>query len=252
VTSRDDESSRATDLLYEAVLCGQFQVGKALPTERDLADALQTSRNSLREALQRMALAGLVRRLRGRGTYVIGRSPIQRIDQPRFFERAFAPSPCAATAEPQFGFRVLSASRLPGSAVLAHLLGHPPGTPVIRLERLVLVAGRPVGHWTAYVPCLSDDDRDLTPWQVPAPFEDLVHRRWPDRPLTEHLALQARWPTPTSARHLQIGSTDPVLVLRRRFVDDEQQVVALCVGHCIEPAASFEVRRPVTTLSPTR
>lgn len=252
MTSRGDESSRVTDLLYEAIVSGQFRVGDALPSEHDLAEALQTSRNSLRETLQRLALAGLVRRLRGRGTYLIGRSPIQRIDQPRYFERAFAPSPSVATVEPRFGFRVLDTSRHTGSEVLAHLLERAPDTPVVRLERLVLVAGRPVGHWTCYVPALPDDDPDLRSWQVPAPFEDLLHRHQPDRLLTEHLALQARWPTPASARHLQIGSFDPVLVLRRRFVDEKQRIVALCIGHCIEPAASFEVRRPVTTLSPAR
>ncbi len=249
-TPREEESSRVTDLLYEAVQSGQFETGDPLPAERDLAVALQTSRNSLREALRRLALAGLVRRLRGRGTYVVCRSPIQRIDEPRYFERAFGCASSVPDAEPRIGFRVLNVGWLRSPAVLARLLDRPPGSPVIRLERLVLVGRHTVGYWTCYVPGAPGDDDDLITWRTGVPFDDLLHRHRAGHPLTEHVALQARWPTPASARHLHIGSTDPVLVLRRRFVDDEQSLIALCVGHCIEPAATFEVRRPPAGLIP--
>ncbi len=246
---RDDESSRVIDLIHEAVLAGDFLPDEPLPAERDLAIALHTSRNSLRDALQRLAHSGLVRRERGRGTYVLIRSPVQRIDEPRYFERAFAPARSVSADEDHIGFRVLDVGCSPCPAVLARLLDLPRGGQVIRLERLVLVANRPVGYWTCYVPCHPSSDLNSIRWHEPLPFDDLINRHLPDASLTEHVALQARRPTPTSARHLQIGSTDPVLVLRRRFVDADRRTVAMCIGHCIEPGAVFEVHRPAKPLS---
>lgn len=49
---------------------GQLQPGDRLPPERDLADRLQVSRASLREALRAMELAGIVTTRHGGGTVV--------------------------------------------------------------------------------------------------------------------------------------------------------------------------------------
>jgi GntR family transcriptional repressor for pyruvate dehydrogenase complex len=49
---------------------GQFRPGDRLPPERELADQLQVSRTSLREALRVMEMAGIVSVRQGGGSYV--------------------------------------------------------------------------------------------------------------------------------------------------------------------------------------
>src|SRR5215218_7972124 len=71
------EPVRRTRLSHLIVqqLCGliresRLRPGDRLPPERDLAEQLQVSRASLREALRTMAIAGLVESRHGGGTYV--------------------------------------------------------------------------------------------------------------------------------------------------------------------------------------
>lgn len=60
------------DRLVTAIALGQFSPGERLPSERQLAELLRTSRTSVREALGRVASAGYVEIRRGRtgGAYV--------------------------------------------------------------------------------------------------------------------------------------------------------------------------------------
>ena len=53
----------------------QFTAGQKLPSETKLAEGLNVSRISLREALQRLELEGYIERKRGVGTFVIDRHP---------------------------------------------------------------------------------------------------------------------------------------------------------------------------------
>lgn len=56
--------------IVDGVVSGALSVGEALPSERDLAQALGVSRPTVREALRRVAAAGLVETRHGGGTVV--------------------------------------------------------------------------------------------------------------------------------------------------------------------------------------
>jgi len=57
--------------LRDAVLTGRFQPGDALPPERELAASFAVNRHAVREALQRLQVAGFVRVVHGGGTTVL-------------------------------------------------------------------------------------------------------------------------------------------------------------------------------------
>lgn len=67
VTSVSDQLVTRLKLMIHE---GRLPVGSRLPPERDLADALQVSRSSLRQALHELELKRLVDRKPGRGTMV--------------------------------------------------------------------------------------------------------------------------------------------------------------------------------------
>jgi DNA-binding FadR family transcriptional regulator len=64
---------RTVERLAQAIKLGVYQLGDGLPPERELADIMQVSRTTLREALNALREAGFVetRRGRGGGTYVV-------------------------------------------------------------------------------------------------------------------------------------------------------------------------------------
>jgi GntR family transcriptional repressor for pyruvate dehydrogenase complex len=67
---RDTVVDRLTDSLIDAVIEGRIGVGTALPPERELAEALEVNRTTLRQAVARLEQIGLVSRRQGSGTVV--------------------------------------------------------------------------------------------------------------------------------------------------------------------------------------
>lgn len=57
--------------LSAAIVGGTFSHGQALPAERQLAETLGVNRGAVREAIQRLAAAGLVQSRQGQGTIVL-------------------------------------------------------------------------------------------------------------------------------------------------------------------------------------
>jgi GntR family transcriptional repressor for pyruvate dehydrogenase complex len=58
------------DQIQEMILRGAIKPGERLPSERELGEALQVSRNSVREALRSLEVLGLLESRQGGGNYV--------------------------------------------------------------------------------------------------------------------------------------------------------------------------------------
>jgi len=63
-------SDQVFDQLRELVLRGEFKPGQQIPPERDLADALNVSRTSVRDAISKMVAMGFLEQRQGQGTFV--------------------------------------------------------------------------------------------------------------------------------------------------------------------------------------
>ncbi|MEO6085073.1 MAG: FadR/GntR family transcriptional regulator [Umezawaea sp.] len=63
------------DKLSHQIFSGEFAVGDRLPTEPELATRLGVARSSLRTALQRLQIQGLIEVRRGLGWYVLSTNP---------------------------------------------------------------------------------------------------------------------------------------------------------------------------------
>ena len=68
---------RIADLLRQRIETGAYPVGSQLPTESDLCESFAISRHTAREALRRLAEAGLIQRRQGSGSLVIATAPAQ-------------------------------------------------------------------------------------------------------------------------------------------------------------------------------
>ncbi len=66
------EYQKAIDYLYGQMKTGELKIGARLPTERSIAETLQISRNSTREALRILENNGILESRRGSGNYLVG------------------------------------------------------------------------------------------------------------------------------------------------------------------------------------
>jgi len=64
------KSDRAAEQILSAVKTGRYREGEKLPSERELSEIMGVGRNSVREALCALSIAGVVRTRVGDGTYV--------------------------------------------------------------------------------------------------------------------------------------------------------------------------------------
>lgn len=67
-------------MIEDAVSTGRLQHGDALPAERDIADAADISRVTVRKAIDELVDQGILVRRRGSGTFVV--KPVPRMQQP--------------------------------------------------------------------------------------------------------------------------------------------------------------------------
>ena len=80
------KGGRKSDQVFEQISRfirnGRFPQGSRLPAERELTTMLNTSRQTIREAIYRAELVGLVEIRHGAGTFVVSQVPQASTDQP--------------------------------------------------------------------------------------------------------------------------------------------------------------------------
>lgn len=70
IIKRDSLSKQVSDKLESMIESGAYQVGERIPTEPELMEMFQVSRNTVREAVQSLTWAGILEVKQGDGTYV--------------------------------------------------------------------------------------------------------------------------------------------------------------------------------------
>lgn len=125
---------------------GGWPDGAQLPNEAKLSELLGVSRITMRHALRNMEEWGLLRREQGRGTFVRSSTVI-----------AGAPGLTSLTQEMaerglSAGSRILELSEIPADNAIASALEIREGAAVVKLRRLRLGGGQPIGIQTAHLP----------------------------------------------------------------------------------------------------
>lgn len=125
--------------LRRAIGDGTWPVGSRLPSEARLCDTYGVSRMTVRQALERLTAAGLLRRRQGVGTFV-ATSKIERVASRLL---GFREDALAHGVTPDV--RVLSHAFEPVGHEDGEVLGTGPDAEVLRVRRLRLADGEPIG-----------------------------------------------------------------------------------------------------------
>jgi GntR family transcriptional regulator len=185
-------------------LIGAGRPGDALPTERDLADRLATSRTTVRQAIAELVTEGRLDRTQGSGTFV-AEPLLVEVQQLTSFTDDLGPGRVAN--------RVLSVSAVPADAEAAAALGVEPGTEVCCVERVRLVDGVPLAvehaQLAGALPGLADELEARG--SLYATLREVY-----DRGVDEvRDAVQSRLADPREAELLAVEPGHPLLVVRR-------------------------------------
>lgn len=125
---------------------GAFRPGDRLPSETELCERYAVSRITVRAAMDLLVDAGLVRRQRGKGTFVT--APL--VEQELIRLTDFVEDMVVAGLTP--ASRVLSMAEEPAPGEVAGRLQLPAETPVVRIERLRLADEMPIAFDVTYLP----------------------------------------------------------------------------------------------------
>ncbi|MBF6352514.1 GntR family transcriptional regulator [Nocardia flavorosea] len=121
-----------------------LEIGAAVPSERDLAVRFDVARETVRQALRELLVAGRIER-QGKTTLVAGPKLVLPLALGSYTE--------AARAEGRTATRILVGwSRLTADTELAGQLAIEPGDPVVQLERVLTTDGVRLGLETTRLP----------------------------------------------------------------------------------------------------
>ena len=131
-------------------LISGLEPGSPLPTERDLAARLATSRTTVRQAIAELVVDGRVVRTQGSGTFV-AQPKLMRVRPLTSFSQDLA----AEGWRP--GSVVLDISEILAGAEASEHLQVQPGTTIMRVERLRTAMGEPIAHEVSLLPRVLPD-----------------------------------------------------------------------------------------------
>ncbi len=195
-------------LLLEQIRAGAMKPNDRLPAEDELAATHGVSKATVRQALNELAVAGVLRREQGRGTFVaepkLAQGPREMTsftDEMR--SRGFHPTS-----------KVLKQDVTKAEAGVAEKLQITEGSQVMRLKRLRLADDEPMGIQTAYIslalaPQLAEEDfTDVSLYEV----LDRKYGLWPARAKETYVAtLLDR----AEAKLLKVAAATPALSAER-------------------------------------
>jgi GntR family transcriptional regulator len=213
---RDDFVQRLVD--------GRWTPGQALPSEMELATEIGVSQGTVRKALDALAAENLVVRRQGRGTFVAEH------DEARILFQFFKLAPDVG----QGGFpasRILRVDRGAATPAEAQALAQPADTPVLRIERVRSLGGRPVIVETVVLPHALYPG--LGDGEIPNNLYALYATRYGITVARAQEKLKAIALAPADAAALGVAPGHPALLIDRRALSLDGTPAEWRVSRCL-------------------
>lgn len=228
------------EMIIQRIASGELQPQDRVPSENELVETMRVSRMTANRALRELDDEGYVKRVAGRGTFVAdfrARSHVLEVQNiaDEIAERGHRHSAV-----------VLRASEQSARGDLAGALHVARGTPLFHLLLVHAENGVPVQVEDRHVlaefapDCLAQDFTQITPSAYLSGIAPVAE--------AEQL-VRASQPSALQRKRLQMGATEPCLVILRRTWSQERPVTLARLYH---PGSRFELSGKYTPQSPAR
>jgi DNA-binding GntR family transcriptional regulator len=222
------------EALESAVTGAQLPLTTALPSEHELAQALGVSRPTIRQALTYLEQRSVLYKRRGVGTFraphTIARPPRLTSLYDELVERGSVPVT-----------RVLQIRQLPAPEAIAQDLHLTTGAPLVLMERVRSVDGRPIVYHTNYLNLDGRAAPDRAALERGSLYAILRTRYGIELTLASQ-DVTARAASPAERKHLELGSGAYVLVAQRVSFDAAGRGVEWAVNAYPPGTQTFRMR----------
>jgi len=194
-------------LIQERITSGEYPIGMCLPSEREYCLEYDISRMTVRQAISDLVNEGLLRRERGKGTYVSQ----PKIEQGLQALTSFTEDMKQRNMHP--GTRLIHMLTCLATGRVAKQLGIEDGESVFEIKRLRLADDEPMAIETAYVPLGNLPDFTEAKVATGSLYEVMRERGIEIAHATQ--TLEASQAKATEATILNIKNKAPVLLIER-------------------------------------
>ena len=214
---------QAEHILRQMINTEKYRSGAILPNEVELAQELKISRNTLRQAINRLVNEGLLIRKKGVGTTVntLGRASSNARNWMSFSQEMHAQGMVVQNFE-------LHISRKTPPAEASEFLNAPEGARLLCLERL---RGRPnlpfvyfISYFNPAIPMTGEEDMAL-------PLYENLRKNYGIVVKTSREMVYARSANAELAEKLDINEGEPILVRKRFVLDVNDSPVEYNIGY---------------------
>lgn len=213
---------QAEDLLREMIQQEEYRKGKLLPNEVELSKTLNISRNTLRQAINKLVFEGLLIRKKGYGTTV---APQNVMSNARNW-MSFSQEMHAQGMEVQNFELHISRRIAPPDAT--EFLQAREGAKLLCLERLRGRPGLPFVYFISYfnpaIPMTGEED-------MAQPLYENLRKNYGIVVKTSREMIYARSASQEMADKLDISEGDPLLVRKRFVLDVNDMPVEYNIGY---------------------
>lgn len=196
-------------LFRKLIQSKEYAKGAPLPKEEELANRLGVSRNTIRQATNKLEYEGLITRKKGVGTFVTSHGLSTQLSEWHSFTMEMLGKGIA------FENKEVQAIWTRADENLAHFFRIKKNTKILQLQRLRAIEGEPVVYFeSCFHPRIGLDETE----DYNQPLYQLLENKFGVIVVrsSEHIRAQLAG---TIAKKLDIHAGDPVLV-RERFVYD--------------------------------
>ena len=227
--------------LRDLIRNGAYQPGQKLPPEGIFAEQLGISRPTLREALYKLEMEGLIVRKHGVGTYV-SPSTENPLDSGLELLESIEHIASRMGLKTEMGNAQIE-ERTPASAEIA-ALGCDPQEKVLSVVRIILMDKKPVAHLLDVLPVSFMRKQDLGPKFRGSVLDILLKRGQPALTFS-FTRLAAVAADNDLARQLKIPRKTPLLKMEAKLFAQNNSVVDYSISKFIPDYFDFHVIRRI-------
>lgn len=206
-------------ILRQKIEEGEWQPRSSIPSERQLEALYNVSRTTTREAIELLVKQGLLYREQGRGTFV---SP-QKLQKGWMDLTSFSEDLLKRGMQP--GQIIRSLGWVEPSARVLQRLELAPGSMALRIERVRLGDGIPIGLQTSFLSLAPGQEITMEEMDASGSLYRILAEKFHIIPTEADETLEVTLATPDEASLLEITTGAPLLLSERLLFSQERKPV---------------------------